>query len=86
MFYAREEVLVCAGAVGTPWLLQRSGIGPAVRPLPMRARTSRCSPHRAAPQDVLQRAGVPVVAELPVGCGLRAQMRAPLVRCRARPR
>ena len=41
-----DRIVLCAGAIGTAWLLMRSGIGPS---------------------DVLQAAGVPVVADLPVG-------------------
>jgi choline dehydrogenase len=44
------EVMVSAGAYGSPAVLQRSGIGPA---------------------RVLETAGVPIVADLPVGEGLR---------------
>jgi choline dehydrogenase-like flavoprotein len=44
------EVILSAGAYGSPAVLQRSGIGPA---------------------GVLEAAGVPIVAELPVGEGLR---------------
>lgn len=44
------EVIISAGAYGSPAILQRSGIGPA---------------------SVLEAAGVPVLADLPVGEGLR---------------
>ena len=47
---ARREVLVCAGAINSPKLLQLSGIGPG---------------------HLLQRLGIPVQRELPVGDNLR---------------
>ena len=48
---ARSEVIVCAGSIGSPLLLQRSGVGPG---------------------DVLRRAGVEVLHELP-GVGQNLQ-------------
>lgn len=52
------EVIVASGAIGSPLLLQRSGIGPA---------------------DVLERAGVKVVADLPgVGRNLRDHPAVPI--------
>ena len=49
--HARREVILCAGAIGSPQILQLSGIGPA---------------------PLLQRHGIPVVADLPgVGANLQ---------------
>jgi len=48
--HARRETVLAAGAIGSPQILQLSGIGPA---------------------PVLQRRGVPVVHELPVGENLQ---------------
>jgi len=49
--HATREVILCAGAIGSPQLLQLSGIGPA---------------------ELLQRHGIPVVADLPgVGANLQ---------------
>jgi choline dehydrogenase len=49
--HARRELILCAGAIGSPQILQLSGIGPAA---------------------LLQRHGIPVVADLPgVGANLQ---------------
>jgi choline dehydrogenase len=47
--HADKEVIVCAGAFGTPQILQISGIGP---------------------RDVLEKVGIPLVADLPAGKNL----------------
>jgi choline dehydrogenase len=55
--HADREVILCAGAVGSPHILMCSGVGPA---------------------DVLRKAGVDVVADLPVGRNLQDHMMVPV--------
>lgn len=54
---ARKEVILSAGAIGSPHLLMLSGIGPAAQ---------------------LKKAGIPVVADLPVGQNLHDHLFCPI--------
>lgn len=86
---ARREVIVCAGAVNTPWLLQLSGAAtPRARDDAVHARLRHSStwPMRLlvsagiGPRHVLEPLGIPVVADLPVGEVRPHQERRPQLR------
>lgn len=55
-FAARKEVIVCAGALATPAILQRSGIGPA--PLLERLGIPVIADNRAIGRDLVEHRGV----------------------------
>lgn len=54
---AQKEVIISAGAINSPIILMKSGIGP---------------------KDSLERAGIPVIKELPVGQNLHDHVVVPL--------